>query len=440
MWQNADDEWEKTERIYKLSRLEAARRKRDEIYNRPCPEGGTRIRYRLVWDEKSQMWVLIPIDPNLITGPDGQPDKKWVSVKDRMPYTILFENDSTATARTRYIKITTPIEPKQDPATLELGSFGFNNQSFEIPTGTASYYQRLDARDSTGLYVDITAGYDVINNQVFWELQGIDPLTLLPPEDPLAGFLFLQDSTQPDYGNGFVNFSMKPLQSAQTLDTIGARAFIVFDQNEVIPTNIHANTIDAVAPISSITNLPDITPDTEITLTYTGTDDPIGSGLKHYSVYVTDDNGPPELYLSNFTGTDTTFNGVAEHTYKFYITATDTAGNVEVLRLLDSVKISNGQYVICPGDNISFDSKMTGTTYQWQVDNGTGFTAVTDGGIYSGATNAILNLNAAPSSMYGYQYRCLVNGSIFSDLFLLKFGITWEGTISTAWELSLIHI
>ncbi|MGB3007025.1 MAG: RHS repeat-associated core domain-containing protein, partial [Chitinophagaceae bacterium] len=434
MWQNADDEWEKTERIYKLSRLEAARRKRDEIYNRPCPEGGTRIRYRLVWDEKSQMWVLIPIDPNLITGPDGQPDKKWVSVKDRMPYTILFENDSTATARTRYIKITTPIEPKQDPATLELGSFGFNNQSFEIPTGTASYYQRLDARDSTGLYVDITAGYDVINNQVFWELQGIDPLTLLPPEDPLAGFLFLQDSTQPDYGNGFVNFSMKPLQSAQTLDTIGARAFIVFDQNEVIPTNIHANTIDAVAPISSITNLPDITPDTEITLTYTGTDDPIGSGLKHYSVYVTDDNGPPELYLSNFTGTDTTFNGVAEHTYKFYITATDTAGNVEVLRLLDSVKISNGQYVICPGDNISFDSKMTGTTYQWQVDNGTGFTAVTDGGIYSGATNAILNLNAATSRMYGYHYSCLVNGSIFSDLFLLKFGITWEGTISTAWE------
>ena len=380
------------------------------------------------------MNIFLPLDPNLIIGPEGQPDKKWVSVKDRMPYTILFENDSTATARTRYIKITTPIEPKQDAATLELGSFGFNNQSFEIPAGTSSYYQRLDTRDSTGLYVDITAGYDVINNQVFWEFQGIDPVTLLPPEDPLAGFLFLQDSTQPDYGNGFVNFSIKPLASSQTLDTIGARAFIVFDENEVIPTNIHSNTIDAVAPISSLDSLPAITPDTEITLTYNGTDDPNGSGVKWYSIYVADDNGPPELYVSNFTGTDTTFRGVAEHTYKFYVTATDTAGNIELLKLVDSVKISSGEYSICPNGNVSFDSKMTGTSFQWQVDNGTGFTDVMDGGIYSGATTAVLNLTTAPTTMYGYQYRCLVNGSTYSDVFLLKFGMTWEGTLSTAWE------
>jgi len=403
---------------------------------KPCPpEGGT----QKTWFDTfigtvSPMFVFLPLDPNEITGPDGQPDKKWVSVKDRMPYTILFENDSTATARTRYIKITTPIEPKQDAATLELGSFGFNNQSFEIPAGTSSYYQRLDTRDSTGLYVDITAGYDVINNQVFWEFQGIDPVTLLPPEDPLAGFLFLQDSTQPDYGNGFVNFSIKPLSSSQTLDTIGARAFIIFDQNEVIPTNIHTNTIDAVAPISSLDSLPVITPDTEITLTYTGTDDPNGSGVKWYSIYVADNNGPPELYVSNFTRTDTTFRGVAEHTYKFYIAATDTAGNIELLKLVDSVKISSGEYSICPNGNVSFDSKMTGTSFQWQVDNGTGFTDVMDGGIYSGATTAVLNLTTAPTTMYGYQYRCLVNGSTYSDVFLLKFGMTWEGTVSNAWE------
>ena len=161
--------------------------------NGDCPpQGGTRKPPPSWWESfYAFMGIFLPLDPNEIIGPEGQPDKKWVSVKDRMPYTIMFENDSTATARSRYIKITTPIEPKQNPATLELGSFGFNNQSFEIPPGTASYYQRLDTRDSTGLYVDITAGYDVINNQVFWEFQGIDPVTLLPPEDPLAGFLFL---------------------------------------------------------------------------------------------------------------------------------------------------------------------------------------------------------------------------------------------------------
>lgn len=435
MWKQGKDDAEKVERIMKLSQLEKMRALRDRLNNNPCPpEGGTRIRYRLVWDPVSKTWHRSPEDPNLIIGPDGQPDKKWVSVKDRMPYTILFENDSTATARTRYIKITTPIEPKQDAATLELGSFGFNNQSFDIPAGTSSYYQRLDCRDSTGLYVDIVAGYDVVNNQIFWEFQGIDPVTLLPPEDPLAGFLFLQDSTQPDYGNGFVNFSIKPITSAATLDTIGARAFIVFDINDTIPTNIHTNTIDAVAPTSSIANLADLTPDTEVTLTYTGSDDTNGSGVKWYSIYIADDNGPPELYLSNITVTDTVFSGIAEHTYKFYISATDTAGNVEELRLLDSVKITNGQYVICPGDNVNFDSKMTGSSFQWQVDNGTGYSNVTNGGVYSGATTAILNLTNPPTSMYGYRFRCLVNGTDYSLEFILKFGMTWEGTVSTAWE------
>lgn len=130
--------------------------------------------------------------------------------------------------------------------------------------------------------------------------------------------------------------------------------------------------------------------------------------------------------MYQFTGTDTTFRGVAEHTYKFYVTATDTAGNIELLKLVDSVKVSSGEYVICPDGDVSFDSKMTGTTFQWQVDNGTGYTNVTDGGIYSGATTSILSLTTAPTSMYGYQYRCLVNGTTYSDAFLLKFGMTWE--------------
>lgn len=432
---NHGKEGEGYERYLQLKELQRLTELRDMINQSiPCLEGGTNRRVRIIWDEEKQMFVLVPYDPNLIIGPDGQPDKKWVAINDRMPYTIQFENDSSATARARYIKITTPIEPKQDPATLELGSFGFNNQSFDIPVGSAFYTQRLDTRDSTGVFVDVTAGYDVINNQIFWEFQAIDPLTLLPPEDPEAGFLFLQDSTRPEYGNGFVNFSIKPIETAQTLDTIGAKAFIVFDENEVIPTNIHTNTIDAVAPTSSITGLPFTTPDTEVTISYLGTDDPNGSGVKSFSVYVAEDNGPPQLYFSNISTTDTIFNGVAGHIYKFYVTATDTAGNVEMLHLVDSIQITDGQFIICPGSNISFDSKMVGSTYQWQVDNGTGFTNIVNGGIYSGATASILDLSNAPSSMYGYQFRCLVNGTVYSDTILLKFGMTWEGTVSSAWE------
>ncbi len=272
-----------------------------------------------------------PKDPNAIIGPDGQPGKRWVSVHDRLPYTILYENDSTASAPAKFVRVTSPIEPKQDAATFQLSNFGFNNQTFTVSSNLASYYQRLDCRDSLGLYVDITAGYDQINNVVFWEFQSIDPITLLPPADPLKGFLLLQDSTQPLYGHGFVNFSIKPMQTAITLDTIGARASIVFDFNDTIPTNIAMNTIDAFAPTSHMNALPGNSSN-PVSLSWTGVDDPGGCGLKYYTLYVSADGINFNMIRSGITRTDTTFTGAANTTYYFFVLATDSVGNTEVLR------------------------------------------------------------------------------------------------------------
>lgn len=299
--------------------------------SRDCNEGGSNRQGRWVWSLTRNMYVFIPFDPNLILGPAGQPDQAWVSVKDRLPYTILFENDSNATARARFVRITTPIEPKQDPATLELGSVGFNNQSFDLPPGRASYYQRLDARDSTGVYVDLTAGYDVFRNEIFWEFQAIDPLTLLPPEDPLAGFLFLHDSTQAAYGNGFVNFSLKPRSDAQTLDTISARAFIIFDENEVIPTNVHKNTIDALPPVSQVQAITGNSTN-PLTLSWSGADDPGGCGIDYYTVYVTTDQVNYSVLFPRISRTDTTFSLPTGFNYCFFVLATDRVGNTEALR------------------------------------------------------------------------------------------------------------
>lgn len=274
---------------------------------------------------------IFPRDPNAIIGPDGQPTKHWVSVHDRLPYTVLYENDKTASAPAKFVRVTSPIEPKQDAATFQLGSFGFNNQTFAVPPITASYYQRLDCRDSLGLYVDITAGYDQINNVAFWEFQSIDPITLLPPSDPLKGFLLLQDSTKPLYGHGFVNFSIKPIQTAITLDTIGARAVIVFDFNDTIPTNIAKNTIDAFAPTSHMTALP-ANSTNPVSLSWTGADDAGGCGLKYYTLYVSADGINFNILKDKITRTDTTFTGAANTTYYFFVLATDSVGNMEVLR------------------------------------------------------------------------------------------------------------
>ncbi len=310
-----------------------------------CPNnnnpGGPRRRKYWVFDENGDSTeVITSNDPNLIIGPDGQPAKKWVSVNDRLPYTILYENARSASAPAKYVKAITPIEPKQDPNTFQLGSFGFNNQTFTVPPATASYYQRLDCIDSLGLYVDLTAGYDQINNQAFWEFQAIDPATLLPPTNPLVGFLLLQDSSKPLLGHGFVNFSIKPVQTAVTLDTIGARAKIVFDSNDTIPTNIAKNTIDAFPPVSHMNSNPAVVDTTTVRLSWHGTDDLNGVGVKYYSLYVSVNGGAYSLYRSQIYDTSINFKGLRDSTYCFFTTATDSVGNTEPLKLTCDLSVT----------------------------------------------------------------------------------------------------
>lgn len=332
-WAHASSKGRGKDWLRTQQRMEEKFRKyREEKGKNPCPPaGGSRRKPKYKWDKEKKMWILLTSDPNEIKGPDGQPDKAWISVKNKIPYTIFFENDTTATAPVKYLKITSPVEPKQDAATLELGNVGFNNFSFDIPPGNSFYYQRLDARDSAGLFIDMTAGYDIVTNNIFWEFQAIDPITLLPPEDPMAGFVFVQDTLNPEYGHGFVNFTIKPKTNAQTLDTIDARAFIVFDDNDTIPTNLHKNTIDALPPVSQVNAITG-NGTNPITLTWTGADDVNGCGIDYYTVYVSTDLVNYNVLFPEIRRTDTTFSLPTGFNYCFFVLATDRVGNKEILR------------------------------------------------------------------------------------------------------------
>jgi RHS repeat-associated protein len=307
-----------------------------EWYKKNClpnnNNGGTRKPSPYPRDPQSgKIIILGSYDPNEIIGPEGQPDKRWVSVNDRLPYTINFENDTIATAPAKAVRITAPIHPKMDAATLELGNFGFNSLGFDIPAGTSAYYQRLDCRDSLGIFVDITAGFDVVNNQAFWLFQSIDPITLQTPTDPLKGLLLLQDTANPTYGHGYVKFTIKPQANAVTLDSILAEAVIIFDQNEEIATNVEMNTIDAFAPNSHLNSLPPTSP-SEIQLRWSGTDDPNGCGIRFYTLYVSEDGVNFNIVRTNITRTDTTLSGKPGTTYHFFVLATDSVGNTEKFR------------------------------------------------------------------------------------------------------------
>lgn len=94
---------------------------------------------------------------------------------------------------------------------------------------------------------------------------------------------------------------------------------------------------------------------------------------------------------------------------------------------------------VCPGGSTTFNcgNSTSGNTYQWQLNSGAGYSNISNGGVYAGTNSGILAINAAPTSMYGNKYRCAItnNGQTsYSNEFILKFGVTWNGTVNTAWE------
>lgn len=79
---------------------------------------------------------------------------------------------------------------------------------------------------------------------------------------------------------------------------------------------------------------------------------------------------------------------------------------------------------VIQGGNTSFSVSATGIglTYQWQVNTGSGWNNVSNGGVYSGATSNTLTITGATAGMNGYQYRCVVTGTcgmVISDAAIL---------------------
>lgn len=71
---------------------------------------------------------------------------------------------------------------------------------------------------------------------------------------------------------------------------------------------------------------------------------------------------------------------------------------------------------ICSGANTSFGCVATGAgplSYQWEIstDGGSNWTSVINGGIYSNATTATLDITGATVINNGFRFRCVVSGA-----------------------------
>ncbi len=275
-------------------------------------------------------------DPNELDGSPGYATGHWISLKDKLQFTVHFENDPKfATAPATNVFITVPVHAGINPATLNLGPFGFGHYLFQPPINSSAYSDRLDLTDSLGIYLDVIAGIDIAKNEVFWTFKSIDPATGQQPVDPMRGFLPVNDTsaaadTAQGIGEGFVSFVVGPKSSLVTGDTVTAKAGIVFDVNAAIPTNVWLNSIDAFGPTTSV-KAATAAHDT-ITLRYSGMDDAGGTGVAGYALYYSENGSPFQLYQANLTDTVATFIGTMGKIYGFFSIGTDNVGNVEQLK------------------------------------------------------------------------------------------------------------
>ena len=98
------------------------------------------------------------------------------------------------------------------------------------------------------------------------------------------------------------------------------------------------------------------------------------------------------------------------------VTATDPAGNISTCTF--NVTINETPTVttvtnktICDGGTTSFTVSTTGTpapTYQWQIDQGSGFVNITNTPPFSGANTSTLNITGATTAYNGNSIRVIV--------------------------------
>ena len=313
------------------------------VYYRAFRADGTLLKekYKPLYEEK----LYCSDDPNEIFGPTGYGENKMINATDNVNYTIMFENDpELATAAAARVKVTCPLDDKLDPTTFRLGSFGFNNMTFEVPE-LSSYYNNRLMIDSLGYWIDVTASVQVPENEAYWIFQTIDPETGVAPIDSL-GFLPVND-TLTGCGEGWVTFTAalrNDSRSIHTGDSIVENAQIFFDENDVVPTNDYCNYFDAVAPETTIVcDTNGVCQTHELPIRFVAHDDEGGSGIKYVLVYGNFDNNGYDIIGYVHPDSVFVYPTNSANLLQFFSQGVDNTGNVEPLKTLPELTYTAGQ-------------------------------------------------------------------------------------------------
>ena len=124
-----------------------------------------------------------------------------------------------------------------------------------------------------------------------------------------------------------VNGSSDQAQAYDPLSGAGAQAGSTGTYRLSVDLHVVAQP-DNTAPTSAVTALPAFSAGS-FTVHWSGQDEPGGSGLAGFDVYVSDNGGAFALWQSQTPVTSAVFTGQDGHAYGFYSVARDFAGNIE---------------------------------------------------------------------------------------------------------------
>jgi uncharacterized repeat protein (TIGR01451 family) len=229
--------------------------------------------------------VVASCDPNDKVGPSGFGAQRFITSDATIPYVIFFENLRNATAPAENVTVTDQLDPNLDWNTLNLRE--------------TSHPQ------------NVTAYFNSTTGTITWNFTGID----LPP------------NVNPPEGEGWVMFTITPKPGLPSGTQIKNRATVVFDFNAPINTPEFFNTIDSQPPSTKVDTLASQQP-LNFNVSWAGTDG-AGSGIRDYTIYVSDNGGAYTEWLFEATDQSATFAGQKGHIYSFYSVAADNVGNIE---------------------------------------------------------------------------------------------------------------
>lgn len=129
---------------------------------------------------------------------------------------------------------------------------------------------------------------------------------------------------------------------------------------------------------------------------------PLTTGTPSSTVTLTGTNLlPPGSYTITVTGTAS---GAPVQNRDIVFTINPGSG--------PAITVQPANQIICSGQNASFSiTSPTATGYQWQLstDGGANYNNISNGGVYSGATTAILTITGATAGLNNNRYRCIAS-------------------------------